>query len=91
MEKIYIENHVFSTEKAKWHCEISALDSRGNRIEGDVYLSSTGIFYVHTPSQWANEMSWLIMTPEDILDRYGSMMDDKDADYVIKAGDVEVE
>jgi hypothetical protein len=91
MTKIFIENHVFSTEKAKWHADLFAFDPRSNRIEGDVYESSTGIFYVHTPSQWANQMSWLIMTPEDILNEYGDMLDDKDADYVIAAGNVEVE
>ena len=91
MSKVYIDGHVFETSKAKWHTDLETFDRQSNRITGDVYESSTGIFYVNTPSQWSNMHTWQIMEASEILTLYGEMIGDEAADYLIKQGKVQVE
>lgn len=91
MAKVYIDGHVFETGKAAWHADILRFDQQSNRITGDVYESSTGIFYVYTPSQWSNMHDWVIMEPTDILNKYGEDMSEDDAEYLIKQGNVQIE
>jgi kynurenine formamidase len=88
--KVYIDGHVFETSKAKWHASLDHFDGNNN-IYGDVYESTTGIFYVFTPSQWSNRHSWEINEPSEIIAQYGSMLSDEAAEYLIKRGNIKVE
>jgi hypothetical protein len=72
--KVSIEGHRFDTEKAKLHVQLYRLDDRSNQHTGDVYMSSKGMWYVYTPSQWANMHSWVLMSPEEILSEYDSYL-----------------
>lgn len=90
--KVAISGHVFDTDKAKWHASLDHFDGH-NQIYGDIYQSSTGIFYIYTPSEWANQHSWEIITPKRILEDYGSdeYLTGEEIDYIVQAGNVEVE
>lgn len=93
--KVAIDGHIFDTSKARWHASLDHWD--GNNMQyGDVYESSTGIFYVYTPSQWSNCHRWEIQTPREILQNYGNEGDDEilteDAiEYLSARGKIPVE
>ena len=91
MSKVFIDGHVFDTDKARWTASLDYVDANSNLHTGRAYRSSTGIFYVYTPSQWGNMHSWIIMSPKEILDAYGEYLSEDEADYVIAAGKIQVE
>jgi len=90
--KVAISGHLFDTGKAKWHTSLDHFDGH-NQIYGDIYQSSTGIFYIWTPSEWSNQHRWEIITPKQILEYYGSdeYLTEEEMDYIIQEGNVEVE
>ena len=63
------ESYRVDTDKAKYHWNLSYWDGN-NSHHGDVYVSKKGLWYVYTPSQWANQHSWIITTAQDILAEY---------------------
>lgn len=88
--KISIDGHHFNTEKATSHWRLDRFDG-SNRHMGSVYLSSTGVFYIWTPSQWANRHSWVIMSASDILCEYDQYLGDDEKAEIAEAGKVEWE
>lgn len=93
--KVAIDGHIFETSKARWHVSLDYWDGH-NMQYGDVYESTTGIFYVYTPSQWSNGHRWEIQSPQEILANYGSESDmeilsDEAIDYLGKRGNIKVE
>lgn len=73
--RISIDGHHFDTKRAAHHWVLSRAED-GNLIEGDLYLSHSGIFYCLSPSQWANGHGWTILTAGEALDMYDSFLAD---------------
>jgi len=88
--KVSIDGHVFDTSKVKWHASLNYFDGH-NQIYGDVYESSTGIFYVYTPSEWSNMHRWEIQTPGEIIENYLDMLGEDAVDHLIRIGKINVE
>jgi len=90
--KVAISGHLFDTQKAKWHASLDHFNGH-NQVYGDIYQSSSGIFYIWTPSEWSNQHRWEIITPKRILEEYGSdeYLTDEEMDYIVQEGNVEVE
>jgi hypothetical protein len=84
MPKICINGHRFDTAKVSHHWGLERQDDRYNNHTGDVYRSSKGVWYVETPSQWANMHSWVIMTPDEILNEYADYLTDYDKEEITK-------
>ena len=87
--RISIDSHHFDTDKAKAHWRLSWYDSNSNHHAGYVYLSSSSVFYVYTPSQWANQHGWAIMSASEILSAYNEYLDDDEKQEIAEAGGVE--
>ena len=77
MAKITIDDHRFDTAKAQATFDLDYWDG-SNRHTGMLYLSSTGIWYIYTPSQWSNRHSWEIIDPTNALERYDQFLTEKD-------------
>lgn len=73
--KVTIDGHHFDTEKASGHWQLYNFDGN-NQHTGDLYRSSKGTWYVWTPSQWANQHSWMLIEPSDALDQYDKYLND---------------
>ena len=85
--KVTIDGYRFDTDKAKVFVTLYKLDEQSNQHRGEVYMSTTGVWYVFTPSQWANRHSWMVMSPEEILNDYDSYLtEDKKAQIAEAAG-----
>lgn len=84
--KITIENHRLDTDTATtW--DLSCYDDRSNQLSGELHCSPGGIWYVYTPSQWANGHSWEIVTPEEALAQYDDFLtSDQKEEIAAKAG-----
>ena len=87
--KISIGSSHFDTEKAKAHWDLDWFDDRSNHHTGSVHLSSSGVFYVYTPSQWANQHGWAIMSASEILSEYDRYLEDGEKEEIAEAGGVE--
>ncbi len=77
MTKIIIEGQRFDTAKAVRHIHIAHHDGH-NMLYGEIYKSSGGQWYVYTPSQWSNGHRWALMSPEEIHESYGHMLDSEE-------------
>lgn len=88
--RITIDGHHLDTEKASHHWELDYWDDH-NRHTGDVYRSSKGTWYVYTPSQWANQHAWRIMTPANILNDYDQYLTEDEKDEIADLATVEWE
>ena len=88
--KVTIEGHHFDTKKAPHHWGLSYWDGNNNHT-GDVYLSSKGVWYVYTPSQWANQHSWMLMDASEILTEYDSYLDDEEKSEIAELANLEWE
>lgn len=86
--KISIDGHHFNTAKAKARWTLAWWDDHSNSHTGSVYLSSSGVFYVLTPSQWTNRQSWVIMSATDILSEYDRYLEDDEKMEIAEAGGV---
>ena len=60
-EIVNIDGILFDTGRARKHYNLSWLDAHSNNITGDLYLSPKDIWYVNTPSEWANCHRWEIL------------------------------
>jgi hypothetical protein len=58
--RVAIDGHLFSTAKAKRFYDLEYFDGH-NEYEGAAYLSSTGIWYIHTPSEYDATGHWEIL------------------------------
>ena len=90
MSIVLIDGHRFDTEKAKREWDPSYHDGH-NRFSGELYLSSKGTWYVHTPSQWANGHRWEIGDPADLIEQYGEGLDDEEREEIIALAGLETE
>jgi hypothetical protein len=80
--KIVIEGSRFDTEKAQ-HWDLSLWDGH-NWIQGDLYRSSKGTWYVNTPSQWSNGHHWELTTPAQALEDYRQFLEDSQVEEISK-------
>lgn len=89
--KVSIDGHHFDTAKAKRHWVLEWFDPQSNRHTGDLYLSSSGVFYVWTPSQWANQHSWCLMSASEILANFDNYLEDHEKEEIAELGGVQWE
>jgi hypothetical protein len=89
--KITIDGKRFDTDKCSHSWTLERFDANSNRHTGKVYRSSAGKWYVYTPSQWSNQHSWVLSTPEDILDHYDSYLDDNEKAEIAELGGLDWE
>jgi hypothetical protein len=69
MSKIVIEGLRFDTKKAAQHWRMSNWDGHNN-IDGDLYRSSKGAWYMFVPTQWSNYEHWILTSPAEVLENY---------------------
>jgi hypothetical protein len=68
--KIVIDKKRFDTTKAKRHIKLARWNG-SNHILGNLWISSTGTFYMEEPAQWSNHAgNYRLTTPEEILQKY---------------------
>jgi hypothetical protein len=94
--KISIDGYLFDTEKAKKHYNLGLWDDRSNFHSGEVYLSSKDIWYIYTPSQWANMHYWDILGKgkagaKTLLQEYSGYLSEEEIDEIAKEFEVEFE
>jgi hypothetical protein len=87
---VAIEGHIFDTSKAKKHYELRYWDDH-NWIEGDLYESSHGTWYVYTPSQWRAASYWRITTAQEAVEEYRNYLSQKEIEEIIEEENVETE
>ena len=85
-----IDGHRFDTDKASQHWHMHHFNGN-NVLEGDLYLSSRGTWYLYTPSQWANGHRWEVIDPAELLDRYGDYFDDGEKADIMALAKLETE
>ena len=90
MSIVLIEGHPFNTEKAKREWSLNYFDGH-NHHTGELYLSSKGTWYCHTPSQWANGHRWEIGDPAVLIEKYGEGLDDEERAEIIALAGLETE
>lgn len=81
--KIAIDGELFDTEKGQ-HWPLARWDG-SNWSNGDLYLSSSGTMYVHTPSQWSDMRGWELVAPVGAVERYRDYLTDDDIEEICAA------
>jgi len=89
--KITIDGKRFDTDKATRSWDLYKLDSNSNQHTGRVCRSSAGAWYVYTPSQWSNRHSWILSTPEEILDHYDGYLKEEEKEEIAELGGLDWE
>jgi len=87
---VAIEGHVFDTSKAKKHYELRYWDDH-NWITGDLYQSSRGTWYVHTPSEWAQRRTWKLISAQEAIERYRAYLSDEEIEQIVDDDNIETE
>jgi hypothetical protein len=86
--KITIENHHFDTEKARRSWSPSYWDGSNNH-HAELYLSSTGILYGNSLSQWGNgHGSFEILTVSEALEQYDRALTETEKKEIAEVGGV---
>jgi hypothetical protein len=75
VSKIVIEGQRFDTSKAKKQWNMAYWDG-SNWIQGELYLSSKGQWYMYSPSQWSNGHHWELTSPAEVLENYRNYFED---------------
>jgi hypothetical protein len=86
--KVSIDGHLFDTEKAKKEYSLADWDG-SNWHRGVAYLSGSGIWYIKTPSQWANMHRWEILGEgkegaRALLEEYMDYLEEDEIDEIAK-------
>jgi hypothetical protein len=76
MARVVIDGHRFDTRKAQIKWELEYWDGH-NWHTGMLCMSSTGIWYTLTPSQWSNMHNWEIIDPTEAMERYAKYLTSK--------------
>ena len=71
--RIAILGYRFDTEKASNHWELARWVNN-NMHCGDIYRSSRGTWYAHTPAQEGGDHEWTLIEPAAALERYGTYL-----------------
>jgi len=79
--KLCLDGVRLDTTKATHHWALRLDDSRG-----DIYLSRQGHWYVCSPTPWANLHRWMILGPEEIIDRYAAYLSDAQKTAIAEVG-----
>lgn len=79
--RLVIDGKRLDTEKAALHLTMAYWDGHNN-ITGDVYKSSKGQWYMHTPSQWSNEQHWILITPHEIIEMYRDFFEEDEIEII---------
>ena len=90
MAKVVIEGHRFDTKKAKIRFDLQYFDGN-NSHTGKLYCSSTGVWYVYTPSQWSNQHAWEVIDPTEALERYDRYLTDEHKEKIAALAGLEWE
>ena len=90
MAIVSIDGRVFDTAKAKLNISIAWHDG-SNMVYGEIFQSYSGTWYVYTPSQWSNRHNWEIMSPAEILGKYGHMLSEVERERIVQAAGIETE
>jgi hypothetical protein len=73
--RLVIDGKRLDTEKAALHFNMSYWDGHNN-INGDLYKSSKGHWYMLTPSQWESRKYWILTTPHEVIEVYRDFFDE---------------
>lgn len=95
-EKVSVDGHLFDTGMAKKHWDLEWFDGNSNLHSGDLYVSTTDIWYALSPSQWANGHSWELLGSgekgaKEALLRYSDYLEQSEIEEIAEMGKIQFE